>query len=184
MRKILTIAIVTLFSAATVVAFADASPPDAGPTAGLAVEDAGPYRTAAPVATPAPAKDAEDATANPADAGMPGSFESAIRAVKDGDWRLVSAFVLAGLMVALRRSRDRVAWFRGDRGGAVLVMLLSVFGALSTSLAAGVAVDAKLFLSAAMIAWTAVGGYTWLRRLIWPKHSDPTPPTAETTGGV
>lgn len=183
MRKILTIAIVSLFSAATVVAFADASPPDAGPTASLAVEDAGPYRTAAPVVTP-PAKDTEDATANPADAGMPGSFESAIQAVKDGDWRLVSAFVLAGLMVALRRSRDRVAWFKGDRGGAVLVMLLSVFGALSTSLAAGVAVDAKLFLSAAMIAWTAVGGYTWLRRLIWPKPADPTPPTAETAGGV
>lgn len=182
MRKILTLAIVSLFSLATVVAFADVGPPpDAGPGPAL-VDDAGPYRTAAVVAPPSDAGTV--ATADPADAGMPGSFEAAIKAVKDGDWRLVSAFVLAGLMVALRRARDRVSWFKGDRGGAVLVMLLSMFGALSTSLAAGVSVDAKLFLSAAMIAWTAVGGYTWLRRLIWPKQADPTPPTAETAGGV
>lgn len=90
-----------------------------------------------------------------------------------GNWRLVAAGVLALLMLALGKLRDKIKWFRGDRGGAVLVMLLSLSGALSTALFSSAELDLRLFLGAAGIAWTAVGGYTWLKKLLWPGDAEP-----------
>jgi hypothetical protein len=92
-----------------------------------------------------------------------------VSAAKSGNWRYVLALSLSLLLVVFAKLRDKVKWFRGDRGGAIAVMVLSIGGALATALASDASIDFKLFLGAAGIAWTAVGGYTWVKRLIWPK---------------
>jgi len=92
-----------------------------------------------------------------------------LEAIKAGNWKMVAGLVLSGLMYVLNKYRDSLKLFSGDRGGAVLVMLLALGGGLATSLVAGVPVDLKMLLGAVGVAWTAVGGYTWLKRLIWPE---------------
>lgn len=165
-RKFLTGSIVALFCLGfTMIALADA--PDGG-TATADTYDAGTVSHHEEAPDPGPSVPPPPAVTDPADATFPGGFDELVQAFRTGDWRLVAAFALIAVMIGLRRIRDKVPWFRGDRGGAIMVMLLSLSGALSTSLAADQPVDAKLFLSAITIAWVAVGGYTWLKRLIWP----------------
>lgn len=131
-----------------------ADPPAAGPPA------------PADVASAAPAT--QDSSASAAADSWPGTVDDFARAVRAGNWRLVAAFAIAGAMFGLRKARDRVAWLRGDRGGALLVMLLALGGTLAVTLAGKAPVNAQLFLTALAVTWTAVGGYTWLKRLIWP----------------
>lgn len=173
--KFLTASIVALFCCVvSFVAFAD--PPDGG-TASASVTDAGPAATASEVAPdtgPAATAPAQPAVV-PDTATFPGGPDELVQALRSGDWRLVAAFALIGIMIGLRRVRDKVPWFKGDRGGAIMIMLLSLAGAFSTSLATSAPVDAKMVLSAVAIAWTAVGGYTWLKRLIWPAPEIPKP---------
>jgi len=116
--------------------------------------------TTASVETPAPPTVEEDPM---------GAVERLIGHVRAGEWRMVAALILAFVMLALAKVRDRIRWFKGDRGGAVLVMLLALGGALSAALATDAAVDWRLFLGAVGVAWTAAGGFTWFKRLIWPK---------------
>lgn len=99
-----------------------------------------------------------------------------VTAAKAGNWRYVLALSLSLVLIVFARLRDKIKWFRGDRGGAIAVMVLSMGGALATALASDASVDFKLFLGAAGVAWTAVGGYTWVKRLLWPKDK------AETSG--
>lgn len=101
-----------------------------------------------------------------------GSLSAFVAAIKLGNWKLVAGIALAGVMMVLSKVRDKIKWFKGDRGGAVLVMVLSLAGALSTGLMAGAAFDLKMVLGAIGVAWTAVGGYTWLKRLIWPQDQE------------
>lgn len=95
-----------------------------------------------------------------------------VQNVKDGKWRPIAAAVLALLMLGIGRFRDKLKIFKGDRGGAVLVMVLSLGGALATTLASDAKFDLNLILAMVVTAWTAVGGYTWLKRVIWPKDKD------------
>ena len=125
--------------------------------------DSGPVLTEAAESSPAPASEADPV----------GILFQIINDVRTGNWRLVAAGGLALLMLVLTKLRDKVRWFKGDRGGAVLVMLLSLGGALSTALFSSAELDLKLFLGAAGIAWTAVGGYTWLKKLLWPGDAEP-----------
>lgn len=167
--KFLTASIVALFCCAvSFLAFAD--PPDGG-AASASVTDAGPDIAAevAPDPGPSASAPATQPAVAPDAATWPGGPDELVEAFRSGDWRLVAAFALIALMIGLRRVREFVPQLRGDRGGAILVMLLSLAGALSTSLATDAPVDAKMFLSAVAITWTAVGGYTWIKRLIWPK---------------
>ena len=91
-----------------------------------------------------------------------------VDAVRSGQWRLVAALLLSLIMLGMTRMRTKIKWFRGDRGGAVLVMLVSLCGALSTSLLTEAPIDFKMMLGAVGTTFTAVGGYTWIRRLLWP----------------
>jgi hypothetical protein len=100
-----------------------------------------------------------------------GALLSLVEAVRGGQWRLVASLALGLLMFGLAKVRDKVKWFSGDRGGAVLVGVLALAGALSTALASDASIDWRLFLGAAGVMWTAVGGYTWIKRLIWPQDA-------------
>lgn len=98
-----------------------------------------------------------------------GSAGELVGAIRSGQWRLVAALLLGFLMFALSKARDNTSWFRGDRGGAILVGILAVGGALSTSLLSSGPIDWRLFVGSLGVMWTAVGGYTWAKRLIWPQ---------------
>lgn len=97
-----------------------------------------------------------------------------VEAVQSEQWRLVAAFALSLMMFLLSKFRKRLTFFRelfgGDRGGAILVMLLAVMGAMVTALMTTVPINWQFFIGAVGVAWTAVGGYTWLKRLLWPKE--------------
>lgn len=182
-RFFATIALLFTLAAVTPASWADdtPAPPGAAVTSPAA---AGPPAVTAP------------APADPAAAATPPapSVDRAITALRTGNWRLLAAVVLSFVMAGLGRLRARVAWLRGDRGGAVLVAALALLGSLAVSLEAGAPVDGKLILTALAITWTAVGGYTWVKRLIWPadKPAELEAPAAgagnvrivRTTGGV
>ena len=95
-----------------------------------------------------------------------------VKSVKAGEWRYAAALALTMLMLLLNRFRDKLKWFKGDRGGAVLVAVLALAGAVATALASDATLDWRLFLGAAGVMWTAVGGYTWVKRLIWPTKDE------------
>lgn len=128
-----------------------------------------------PEAAAQPPQDGEKAApstpAEQADEDPVGTLGELVAAVRAGQWRAAAALALALLMLALAKARN---WgpaqrlFGGDRGGAILVMLLSLAGGLSTALASEAPLDWKLFLGVVTVAFTAVGGYTWIKRLIWP----------------
>lgn len=124
------------------------------------VADAGPA-----TAAPAPAAGPVEATPTAEPEVM---TEDLIKAVRTGQWRMAASLALGLLMLLLSKIRDKVKWFRGDRGGAVLVAVLAFGGALSTALASSAPLDWKLFLGTLGVMWTAVGGYSWIKKLIWP----------------
>lgn len=149
-------------------------------------EDAG--AAPAPVTTDiatAPAIDAGIAPAAPAAPVVPGhseakppdvsadpfgSIEMLVNAFKAGNWKMAGAIVLALLMFVLAKSRSKVKWFKGDRGGAILVMALGLAGGFSAALAAdGVSIDWRVALGIVGTVWMAVGGVSWCKRIIWPK---------------
>lgn len=103
-----------------------------------------------------------------AEADPLGTAGDLVSAVREGNWRLVASLALALLMFGLSKVRDKIKWFKGDRGGAVLVGILGLAGAVATALAGDGPLDWKLLLGALGVTWTAVGGYTWVKRLIWP----------------
>jgi len=151
------------------VAHASDAAPAAAPTAPALSADAAP--TAAPVDAPAPPAEPASTPAEKADEDPLGSLSELVKAVKEGNWRYAASLVLALLMLGLSKARR---WgpmqkaFSGDRGGALLVGILALAGAFATALASSEPLDWKLFVGAAGVMFTAVGGYTWIKRLVWP----------------
>lgn len=99
-----------------------------------------------------------------------GTLEQLVNAVRYGQWRLAASLVLALLMLALAKARPHMPWFEGDRGGAILVGVLALAGAISTALATTAPLDWRLFAGALAVMWTAVGGVQWIKRIVWPKE--------------
>lgn len=102
-----------------------------------------------------------------------GAVAKLVNAVKDGNWRLALALLL-GLLVYLTtrlKLRKRVKYFDGDRGGALYVMLLGQAAAFATVLATPTKLTAGLILGTVGLVFTAVGGYTWVKRVLWPKDA-------------
>ena len=138
-------------------------------TAFGAPADAGPSATEAeamPATPPVVLSPAETVENDPV-----GATFMILRSIKAGDWRYVAAMALGLLMFGLNRARGKIKFFDGDRGGAILVATLAIAGGLSASLAAGAAIDVSLFIGAFGVMLTSVGGYTWFRRLLWPKEA-------------
>ncbi len=146
-------------------AYADGAasvPLDAGPA--LVTSDIAVVTTTTTTASSPPV-----ATAPEPSPSAPDVVASIVQDARGGHWRYAAAGALALLMLALGKARDRATWFRGDRGGAVLVLVLSLAGALSTVLASGAPLGFDVLLGAIGTAFTAAGGYTVVRRLLWPR---------------
>lgn len=163
MRVLAFLVFVACFSSLTVVAYAT----DGGGSVATVAELV-PATPATPVVDPVAAAEVDPL----------GTVDKIVSAVRAGEWRFVASLLLALLMVALSRIREigpAKKFFSGDRGGAILVGILAVSGALASALATDARLDWRLFLGAAGVMWTAVGGYTWFKRIVWPKFPDDGP---------
>lgn len=147
-----------------------------------ATHDAGAATAAAPTPTPGTVADpgataagepafAEPTPAEKAKADPVGTAAQVVKDIKSGNWRMVAAGVLALLMLLAAKARSQWKWFRGKRGGAVLVLVLGLAGSFSAALATSSPLDLSLFVGALGVTWTAVGGYTHIRRIIWPSDA-------------
>jgi len=104
------------------------------------------------------------------------SLASAFRGARDGNWRLLAGALLSVIMtIAYKLNVRQLPVFSGDRGGAILVMVLSLLGAAATALVSEQPINLQLILGAVGVAFTAVGGWTWIKRMIKPINATPPP---------
>ena len=92
-----------------------------------------------------------------------------VGSIRLGNWREAAAASLMLLMLGFGSVRNRIKWLAGDRGGVVSVFALSFAGAIATSLMGESPVDGKMFLTAAGIALTAIGGFHAIKQFFWPR---------------
>ncbi|RJS14607.1 hypothetical protein DRW03_34580 [Corallococcus sp. H22C18031201] len=102
----------------------------------------------------------------------PEQFEAFARmlfdAVTGRNYALAAALVVVVLVYLLRKFGGMfVPWFSTDRGGAVLVLGVSLAGAVANALAAGAPFSLGLMLTALKVALTAAGGFTLVKRLVF-----------------
>ncbi|TQF10701.1 hypothetical protein FJV41_38125 [Myxococcus llanfairpwllgwyngyllgogerychwyrndrobwllllantysiliogogogochensis] len=89
-------------------------------------------------------------------------------AVTSQNYALVASLVVVLLVFLLRKFGGRfIPFFNRDRGGAVLVLGVSLAGAVANALAAGAPFSLSLLLTAAKVALTAAGGFTLVKRLLF-----------------
>jgi len=125
-----------------------------------------PAEVTAPAADPAAPTAASDSSTKSAG----GLLSDLVRNARGGQWRLVIASALGLLMLGLARVREHPrSPFKGDRGGAALVLLLALAGSFGTALASNAPLGVDLVVGALGVAFTAAGGFVIVKRLIWPK---------------
>ncbi len=156
-----------LLAAAHAQGDAGAAEPPAAPADAAAAKDAAQPATSGT----APATPAEAAEKDPV-----GTVTEMVNDIRAGNWRDAVVGALALLMFLLVRVRDKIKLFKGDRGGAILVMAFALVGSLSVALASEVPLDWRLFLGAATAAWTAAGAVKWFKQIIRPKDWQPVKP--------
>jgi hypothetical protein len=130
------------------------------------VPDAGTVDAAVHVAAVAP-----DATLAPAvvpnvETDPGGFFLSLVTAVKQGQWAIVAALLLAGLVAGLRRYGVKfIPWLGTATGGKVTAVVVSLAGTFSVALAAGgtKVLSWRLLVGALATAAMASGLFSWLK---------------------
>ncbi|SDX82697.1 hypothetical protein SAMN05444383_113109 [Myxococcus xanthus] len=114
-----------------------------------------------------------DSRRNMVDAGVVGSnLEEFARllldAVTSRNYALLAALVVVVLVDLLRKfGGGFIPFFNTDRGGAVLVLGVSLAGAVANALAAGAPFTLALLLTALQVALTAAGGFTIIKRILF-----------------
>jgi hypothetical protein len=105
----------------------------------------------------------------------PGDFlEQSFAALRSGNWTIVAAFALIGVTWVARKpwALGRIKFLSTDRGGVVLALSVSLIGGFAHALAAtGKLPDLTTLKAILTTAVAGMGGYTALKRLVWP----PTP---------
>lgn len=117
---------------------------------------------------------AENTDPTPADKAAKhpvGTATDVVNDIRTGNWREAVAGFLALLMLGLGKTRGKIGWFRGDRGGAVLVLTLALAGTVSAALASDAALDWRLFAGAISLATSSAGGYVLIKKIFWPRRN-------------
>jgi hypothetical protein len=147
----LTLGLVLAYAGASL---ADAGPIDAGAVVNVSA-DAG--VTAADVV-----KDVGD---DPA-----GFAKDTYDAVKSGQWWLLASLIVIALTWAARKwGAKLVPWLKTDRGGTVLAFAVAFLGGLAHAVAAEGSPSWEMLQTSLKVALGAVGGYTGLRKTLFPK---------------
>ncbi len=143
---------------------------------GAVTVDAGPVVPISPTisAGTAPASVVPyDPSANPS-----GFFSSLWSSIKGGQWRLIAMLVLVGLVWLARTIGGKlVPWLKTDRGGALLAILAGILGALASLAIAGAKFTPQVLIDGVMAGFTAAGGWTVAKKILYPADSATTPPS-------
>lgn len=91
----------------------------------------------------------------------------ALEAATSKNWALLLSLALVAVVWGLRKV-GKPTFIKTDAGGAVSVLLMSGLGAVVTALVAGQPFTWPLVLSALQVGFTAAGGYSVLKKLLWP----------------
>ena len=92
--------------------------------------------------------------------------------VQTGDWKAAIALVVVAAVWAMRRWGGK-KWpaLKTDRWGAVLTLASGVAGGIAWALNKGGAVDARVLYDGITVGLTAAGGYTVVKRILWPSDA-------------
>lgn len=90
------------------------------------------------------------------------------------DWRALGAAVILLVVFVMRALVGRwVGFFKTDRGGATMALIVGVLGTVASLLTAGGKFQWGMLLDGLMAAFTAAGGYVTLKKLIAPSDAKP-----------
>ena len=100
-------------------------------------------------------------------------FEVLWKAAHDGQWRLVIAVALLIAVMAVRRYSSHLpgkidAWLKSDAGAVSFTWLASGLASVVTTLMSGHHLGWDALTSAVGVATSAAGGYTAIRKALWP----------------
>lgn len=138
--------------------------PEAGPPMG----DAGPAGMIDAGAKMSPATTTPAVVVAP-DANPLGFLESLFNAAKAGNWRLLSALALVGLVYVIRKfGQKALPWLGTDRGGAVSALVVGVAGSLSLALMSSAPINAAMIVNGLGLGVMAAGGFVVVKRILFP----------------
>ena len=102
--------------------------------------------------------------------------QTAFSAVTSHNWALVASLAVIAVVYVLRKfAGPKLKWITTDRGGAFLVIVVSVAGALANALLAGAHVGWGVLLTALQVGLGAAGGWAVVRKLLGISVPAPAP---------
>lgn len=88
-------------------------------------------------------------------------------AISSRNWPLVAALaVVLAVWLVRRFATTRIPWLGTDRGGAVLVLVTSLAGAVASALLGGAGLSLPLLVEALSVALSAAGGFNLTKKLL------------------
>ena len=93
-------------------------------------------------------------------------IQTVFDAVMNKNWMWAGALALIAAVWFIRKFGAKKIPFLGtDHGGAVLVMVTSILGAVATTLGAGKSINVGVLRQAVMIGFMGAGGWTWVKKM-------------------
>jgi hypothetical protein len=99
----------------------------------------------------------------------PAILNQILDAIGSGNWRLVAALIVVGLVWLMRRFATKIhPWFGTDRGGVAVALLGGLLAVAAGELAAGRHFTIQTVANGISLAVAAAGGWVMVRRLVSP----------------
>jgi hypothetical protein len=123
----------------------------------------------AAIALALPALAAAAAAPVPDPANLGDFFQALLAAAASGQWKVVAGLAIVAAVWAIRSAGAR-AWpfLATDSGGAWVVFVTGVLGAVGGALAAGEALSWSVVVAGVGLAWTAGGAWSGVRKMLRP----------------
>lgn len=104
-----------------------------------------------------------------------GYIQSALDSLKAGNYRLLLALALMGLIFGARKLAEKLgwAWIGTDRGGTITALVTGVVATLAASIATGAQINIWLLVDGLVAGITAIGGYAAIKKLLSPSDAAP-----------
>lgn len=98
---------------------------------------------------------------------VPAFLTAVLTALRGGDWKVVAALAMVGVIFILRKFGAKVIpWLATSLGGATFTGLVVLVTGLAATLFAHQSITWALLGTLLVATWTAAGTWTWLRRML------------------